>query len=252
MSESPLLSIPNDEVLFQKHQLLPFTVANLHYQFISEKCGTVFLIFINIISSLTNLTSIIFFKDDHFCSKSYSLCTLKAVFLPLYQVTGLFSWLILSRTLCNNVVTMLEVSSILTDQKLVVQFDSKLTWEMKLLISHGILYLNDYQTTESCWFARLRFMEKNVSPLLWWRFYKLSSHFIIDKQNFSSVTVCVEWRSVTQWFPAPKRQLWRKKSIVSHLGFIINLHHLDSCIIDFLMRTNSNWNGQRKWVKQTQ
>lgn len=132
-----------------------------------------------------------------------------------FLATGLFSWLILSRTLCNNVLTMLEVSSILTDQKLVVQFDSKLTWEMKLLISHGILYLNDYQTTKSCWFARLRFMGKNnVSPLLWWRLYKLSSHFVIDKKNFSSVTVCVEWRSVTQWFPAPKRQLWRKKSIV--------------------------------------
>lgn len=127
----------------------------------------------------------------------------------------------------------------LTDQKLVVQFDSKLTWEIELLISHGIL---EYLTI--------------TKPLkvvgLWWRLYKLSSHFIIDKKNFSSVTVCVEWRSVTQWFPAPKRQLWRRKSIVSHLGFIINLHYLDSCIIDLLMRTNSIWNGQKKWVKQTQ
>ena len=127
----------------------------------------------------------------------------------------------------------------LTDQKLVVQFDSKLTWEIELLISHGILeYL---------------MITKPLKVVgWWWRLYKLSSHFVIDKKNFSSVTVCVEWRSVTQWFPAPKRQLWRKKSIVSHLGFIINLHHLDSCIIDLLMRTNSNWNGQKKWVKQTQ
>ena len=164
--------------------------------------------------------------------------------------TGLFSWLILSLTLCNNVLTMLRVS------------DWSKTcgpvW-LKVDLENGITHITwntisqwlPIETTISCWFARLRFMEKNVS-LLWWRFYKLSSHFIIDKKNFSSVTVCVEWRSVTQWFPAPKRQLWRRKSIASHLGFIINLHHLDSCIIDLFMRTNSNWNGQKKWVKQTQ
>ena len=64
MSVSPLLSIHNDEVLFQKHQLLPVTVANLHCQFISDKCDTVFIIFIkiNIITSLTSLSSVSFIR----------------------------------------------------------------------------------------------------------------------------------------------------------------------------------------------
>ena len=37
---------------------------------------------------------------------------------------------------------MLGVLSILTDQKLVVQFDSKLTWEMELLIYHKEYYIS--------------------------------------------------------------------------------------------------------------
>ena len=75
MSVSPLLSIPNDEVLFQKYQLLPFTVANLHYQFLSQKRGTDFIIFINIISSLTDLRSLLFFLKMIIFVSNPILCT---------------------------------------------------------------------------------------------------------------------------------------------------------------------------------
>lgn len=180
MSVSPLLSIPNDEVLFQKHQLLPFTVANLHYQFISQKRGTDFIIFINIISSLTDLRSLLFFLKMIIFVSNPILCTHWKQFSC--------HWFALFVTMSS------QCWEYLTDQKLVVQFDSKLTWEIELLISHGIL---EY----------LMITKPLKVVCLWWRLYKLSSHFIIDKKNFSSVTVCVEGRSVTQWFPAPKRQL---------------------------------------------
>lgn len=157
-SVSPLLIIHCDEGPFQKCQLLPVTVAKLHNQllFISDKCDIVFIIiFINVMTSLSSLSFTIwsFFVPNpflcaqweqfscHFTKSTQTWIQLNTKSL----VSGLFSWLTLSLTRYNNVLTILVVSNSLADQKLVVQFASKLTWEIELLISHGILHLNDHQ-----------------------------------------------------------------------------------------------------------